>query len=226
MMKIAFYQKLKTLIKQIGKRATFVFICHKLVKKLSRNNAIYYYLFYKMDIKQSAKLLQRKPTYSFTWLSEYNDKLSALPRPNAVILDRFNQGCKCLLAEKDGVFVGCIWLGFGTYIEDECRAKYSLSETSAWDFDVYVEPSQRLSRLFIYMWSQVLTDLEAQGYENCYSRISAFNQASITTHSRLGGKEVGRSIISALQSSELAISNFKPHFHFSTKDKSKVEFKF
>lgn len=113
---------------------------------------------------------------------------AAFPRPAAVIAGRFRSGHACLMAASKGRFSGFLWLARGAYDEDEvhCRFVLAVPEISAWDFDVMVEPQFRIGRTFARLWDAANARLAAEHVRWSFSRISAFNPASVRAHGRLG----------------------------------------
>lgn len=119
--------------------------------------------------------------------------VSAFPRPDSVIAQRFASGATCFVAENDGRFVGYLWIARDAYEEDEirCRYEFSPAESCAWDFDVYVAPEYRIGRTFARLWDAANEHLSQAGVQWSLSRISAFNRASIAAHERLGIRKLG-----------------------------------
>ena len=140
-----------------------------------------------------------------------------LPRPEAVIEQRFLAGSRCLFVAKDEALAGFLWIHDGPYLEDEVRAVFAPEPPSAtaWDFDVYVAPSYRLSRTFARLWDAANEDLRTRGVRWCHSRISAFNANSISVHRKLGAQQVGWAGFLCLGPVQLMISSLRPWLHLS-----------
>jgi hypothetical protein len=119
--------------------------------------------------------------------------IASLPRPAAVVQERLRSGARCLVATVHGRFAGCLWYAVGSYREDEVICDYHLlpAQCCAWDFDVYVAPEFRGGRIFWRLWHAAAAAMSDQGIRWSFSRISAFNAASLRSHERLGAVPVG-----------------------------------
>ncbi len=112
------------------------------------------------------------------------------PRPRKFIDLRYAQGARCWVAFKQGEAVGCIWIMPGAFREDIARIRVvPLPEgETAWDFDIYIDESMRMGRLFGQLWDVASTWMREQGFRWTASRIDATNEASLRAHERLGAK--------------------------------------
>jgi hypothetical protein len=150
-------------------------------------------------------------------ISASDAALKGFPRPAAVLPYRFEQGAICLGAFKAQRCIGFLWLALGPYREDEVRCRYVPvpQGQAAWDFDVYVDPEHRASLAFLRLWDEANRFLAARGMRWSLSRISAFNPTSISSHSRMAARRVGRAIFIALGSWQVSLSSIAPHFFLS-----------
>ena len=149
------------------------------------------------------------------------------PRPTSVIADRYEQGTVCLTAYKADEFAGCLWYAKSHYKEDEVRCLYELpAKQVVWDFDVYVVPKFRLSPVFLKLWDTASARLVQEGVEWSFSRISAFNPMSLSSHKRMGANIVGWAIFVRMGTIQFAFSSLKPFLHVSFSDASYPTFKF
>lgn len=141
----------------------------------------------------------------------------SFPRAPAVIRQRYGQGAVCFAATRDEKFVGFIWLVTGAYDEDVVRARYLLppSGNTAWDFDVYVSPDERLGFTFPRLWDSAYEYLRGKGIRWSLSRISAFNPASLAAHRRLGARSIGTATFLRLGRLQLMLSTFPPYLNLS-----------
>lgn len=123
----------------------------------------------------------------------YVPLLAHSPRPAAVIHQRLKAGAVCFAAFKHDTLQGFLWLQHGAYEEDEVRCLFlpQPAAQAAWDFDVWVHPAQRGSRLFLRLWDTAFAYLRAQGVRWTMSRVNAYNPESLKSHSRLGAVVVG-----------------------------------
>lgn len=139
------------------------------------------------------------------------------PRARPVIARRFDAGSLCFAAESGGQFSGFLWLARNAYDEDEVRCRYELAqpECSAWDFDVYVKPAFRIGRTFARLWDAANGHLGAQGVRWSFSRISAFNPASLASHARLGVRTLHTATFLCLGPLQIAVIGAPPFVHLS-----------
>ena len=119
--------------------------------------------------------------------------VAAFPRPSAEVAARFAAGSQCLVAEIDGKLAGFLWLHFEPYDDPEAGVRFVPQPrgATAWDFDVYVEPTQRVSFTFSKLWSKAGAYLHERGIRYSVSMVWAHNEDSIRAHLRLGAYPVG-----------------------------------
>jgi len=121
-------------------------------------------------------------------VSGHDSPVEHFPGPGSVIRERFAKGHVCLAAANKNRFSGFLWFARGSYDEDEVHCRFVLAEpsTTAWDFDVYVEPPFRLGRTFARLWDEANAHYSVNGIKWSISRISAFNMQSLQSHGRMG----------------------------------------
>lgn len=160
-------------------------------------------------------------------IEEHDEVIRQFPRPPEAIKERFKQGAKCLVAFKDGQFVGFLWILLGSYQEDEVRARYTPlpKEQAAWDFDIYVEPGSRLGLAFLRLWDEANKFLKSNGISWSCSRISAFNSGSLSAHARLGTLSLGSAIFFYAGRWQITLASISPYFHLSSYSGSFPEFR-
>ncbi|MCV2368747.1 GNAT family N-acetyltransferase [Roseateles oligotrophus] len=122
-----------------------------------------------------------------------NPLSSQFPRNDLVNNGRFSRGHVCFAATVKESFAGHIWLAFKYYDEDEVHCKFTLPDNAqgVWDYDVYVAPNFRLTRVAKTLWDTVNKHLLENNISWTFSRISIFNPASIQSHERLGAVHIG-----------------------------------
>lgn len=115
------------------------------------------------------------------------------PRGPEVIRRRLANGAHCFAAFKDEALLGFLWLQHGPYPEDEVRCLFRPEPAgrAAWDFDVWVHPAHRASRLFLRLWDAAFADLRERGIEWTMSRVNTYNPDSLRAHTRLGAVVLG-----------------------------------
>ena len=138
-------------------------------------------------------------------------------RPESIIRQRFEQKAHCIVAERHGELAGCIWLCPQQYREDDVRAVYRWSPAgwAMWDFDVYIAPRWRLSRLFARLWEHAHGELRAEGVRWTLSRIDAFNAGSLAAHRKLGAQTLARGWFLVLGRMQLSILSVAPFVHLN-----------
>lgn len=143
--------------------------------------------------------------------------LAQMPLDSATLDFRFGQDARCFGLFREDRLAAYAWLCFGAYAEDEvrCRFRPSPAGASAWDFDVYVAPAFRLGPAFLKLWDGVNDRLREMGVRTSYSRISAFNLASLRSHRRLGAEVVGRADFLVLGPVQLLLSTLRPRLHLA-----------
>lgn len=215
------------LISQLGALNACIYLINKLANILSIGLFINKYYF-------AAQFLSGKPLlpetkggqFQIVELGPDDMEFLASLRPAIVIADRYAQGAICLSAYKGDEFAGCLWYVKSRYREDEVRCLYELaSEEAVWDFDVYVEPKFRLSPVFLKLWDAASEKLLNEGCCWSFSRISAFNAMSLSSHKRMGAKVIGWSVFSRIGSLQVTVASLWPHFHVSFSESSFPVFK-
>jgi hypothetical protein len=144
-----------------------------------------------------------------------HDLVPAFPRPAAVIARRFANGAQCLVARKGERFVGFLWMQPCEYVEDEVRCIYRLEprDSTAWDFDVYVDPQYRFSKAFVRLWDTAHARLRDDGRRWTMSRIHVFNRESIRAHARLGAVRLASALFVTGRRWQLALFTVRPYIH-------------
>jgi len=169
---------------------------------------------------------RRGRSIAVTAVDPLDPVLTTLELAPAVLAFRSRQQPVCLLARKDGVAIGCLWLNFQAYDEDEVRCRYELVPPgrTAWDYGVYLLPEHRTGLGFARLWDEANALLRSRGIAWSLSRISPFNLASITAHRRLGAVTLGHATFVRLGSGRLGsgrfggqvmVSTLKPRLHLS-----------
>lgn len=143
--------------------------------------------------------------------------LAEMPLEQDTLDFRFGQGARCLGLFREQALVAYIWLTLGPYEEDEVRCRFlPLPEgRTSWDFDLYVLPAYRLSPAFLKMWDEADAFLRAHGVAWSCSRISAFNLASVRSHARLGGVDLGGADFLTAGPVQILVSGRAPWIHLA-----------
>jgi len=211
-MTFSLWQTLRRGLRTAGGRAAALWLLQALLRRLLPRLGLVCYCCVAQPVPASAPPgKERGQQYAFRLMSRYEPVLQALPRPTPVLQQRFEQGAQCLLATRGQVLAGCIWLARGCYAEDTVQVDYLLPADCAWDFDVYVAPSERLGVLFARQWQVALALLRQSGTRFSLSRIDLLNQASLSAHARLGSITLGWAVFVRLPYRQLMVSSLRPY---------------
>jgi hypothetical protein len=136
-------------------------------------------------------------------------------RPAHVLENRFRHGARCLMASTGGRFLGFLWFQLGAYEEDEVRCLFVPAPRgeTAWDFDVYVDPSARLGPAFARLWDEANALFSSLGIAWSISRISVFNAGSLAAHRRFGLERVGSAMFLCAGNVQLMVATARPYVH-------------
>ena len=197
-----------------------------MISRLSNNNIrLIKYYFFAQPISDQCVIKNASKRKIKTYLPVSGDLIfEHCPRPKAVIEERFSQGSKCFVATKDGQFIGFIWFSEEKYIEDEVRCEIVPSPMgiSAWDYDIYVNPDNRLGMAFPMLWDQVNQYLFERGYRWTMSRISPINSTSLSTHKKLGAVYCGQAFFMCIWRLQIMMASVSPFIHISTTKRPKL----
>lgn len=143
--------------------------------------------------------------------------VAGFPPPPAVVQRRFASGAECLAATVHGAFAGTLWIARFQYAEDEVRCLYRLLDParSVWDFDVYVEPRFRGSRVLARLWQAANHRLADDGVQWSFSRISVLNKGSLAAHRRLGARPVASAVFVVFGAVQLSFFSMRPYVHLA-----------
>jgi hypothetical protein len=138
-------------------------------------------------------------------------------RPGEVLTSRFRQGARCLMASQASRFMGFLWFTAGNYEEDEVRCLFvpMPGGQSAWDFDVYVDPSARLGFAFGRLWDEANALYSRMGIRWSLSRISAFNTGSLAAHRHFRPVRVASVVFFSAGSIQLMLATQPPYAHIA-----------
>jgi L-amino acid N-acyltransferase YncA len=199
----------------------FLHLLSRLLARLSGGSVrlVRYYIVAQPVPAAAAGQPQRGGRVLIRCADAFDAVIGAAPRPQQVLERRFRDGATCIVAEREGELAGFIWLMRRQYMEDEVRCLYVLEPAAraAWDFDVYVAPAHRATRLFSRLWAAAHAWLHAQGYRWTFSRISAFNEESLAAHRRLGARELCRGTFVVWGPLQLAVFSARPYLHLAVR---------
>ena len=220
-------QRLTTTLRELGPTNGVLYLISRLLARASQNKVrIVRYLLVAQPVPTHKPSYSRPPTQGVTrWVDASDPVVEDFPRPDYVIKRRFENGASCLVIESRGRFAGFLWLSFGSYEEDEVRCCYTFKypESSAWDFDVYLESRYRIGRSFSKLWDAANSHLAAKGIDWSYSRISAFNPVSLAAHKRLGAQFLFSATFLCIGQLQFSIYGTRPYIHLSSNPRSRPQ---
>jgi len=107
--------------------------------------------------------------------------------------ERFAQGFVCLgVFSPQGQLVGVTWLVTRTHVEPTTGLCFTLPDRTAWDAGLWIPENRRLSRAFVAIWAAVRIWMGRNGVDRTVSTIADYNVSSLTSHRRMGARELGR----------------------------------
>lgn len=208
-----------SIVKELGWRDAALYLAGRVLEAASarRLRIVKYYLVAQPIGRPDAKPMRADSATEIATVAADDPLALAFPRPAEIIARRYANGACCTAARLRGEFAGFIWTQRGRYEEDELRCSYVLErpELSVWDFDVYVEPRFRIGRTMARLWSHVDAELAATGVRWSFSRISAFNPGSRSSHARLGAVDCGSALFLLAGPLQLALLPAWPYVHLS-----------
>lgn len=199
---------------------------HRLLSKLGGQSGLYWYKFYEQPLQDVHAAPRVGSNLEFKWLEKYHELLARLPRPLPNIQNRFAQNVQCLAAIKHDQLVACAWFGFEEFEEDEVRCTYVLPTNAVWDFDIYVFPEYRISRVFLRTWQEANRMLSGRGYAYTLSRISVYNKHSIRSHEKLGAQMLGSALFLRVGAAQLMLASQRPYFSLTLSKKRSPQIDF
>lgn len=214
----------------LGPWDTLLYAASRVLDRLARGRVrlVKYYFVAQPIGRPDAKPMRADAATQIVGVAATHPLRAAFPRPAAVLDRRYADGAECTAALLRGDFAGFIWIQRGKYDEDEVRCCYRLAEPQqcVWDYDVYVEPRFRTGRTLARLWRHVDDELARQGVRWSFSRISAFNPASLGSHARLGTVGCGSALFLCAGPAQVALMPHFPWLHGSWGPGSAPEVRF
>lgn len=218
-------KRIRSAVHTFGALDGFLYLAHRALTKFSGERAgIRRYYLVAQPVPATTTATKGGARANPVRLLGANDQLrNAFPRPQHVIAKRFRDGNLCFGTEIAGRFAGFLWIARKSYDEDEVRCLYELAEpdSSAWDYDIYVEPEFRLGRTFTRLWNAAHAHLAAEGVRWTFSRISGFNPVSLQAHMKLGIQRLFSVTFVQAGIVQFTFSGVRPYFHLSLSPKSR-----
>lgn len=212
------YRKLRQAVAELGILDATLYAASRTLPGLWRGLALHKYIFVAQPVASVSKLpAHRGQSIKVRLVEEGDPVLESFPVPSRVIAARYRQGATCMAAFREEKLVCYAWTVRGPYQEDEVRSRFVPlpAGSSAWDFDVYVAPAERLGMGFSRLWDAVNEQLARSGVHWTMSRISAFNAPSLRSHTRLGARKVGSATYLVIGKQQVMFATIPPFVHFS-----------
>lgn len=210
-------------IRTLGVLNGLLYLSHRALFRLTgeRARVVRYYLVAQPVSSEPGRAIRTTRSSPVRQVDQNDPVVALFPRPPAVIEQRFASGSMCLVADVRDRFAGFIWLAFNGYDEDEVRCRYDFADPahSVWDYDVYVEPEFRMGRTFSRLWDAANRELVTRGVRWTFSRISAFNAASMAAHRRMGMRRLFSATFFCVGPLQLAFLGTAPFLHLSLSER-------
>lgn len=211
-------KNIRNTFRELGRLNGFLYLIARALNRCDRRCNLYKYYLVAQPVTNTARLSgQRGKSVIVRRVERGDPALQQMDRPVSTLEQRFAQGSVCLGAFKDTELVGYMWLHFSAYLEDEVRCCFQPepANNAAWDFDIFIAPKHRLGYTFSRLWDEADALLRARGVRWSMSRISAFNPASLASHSRMGVQPAGSVIYVVVFRYQVMVATVRPYFHFA-----------
>ncbi|MFZ5842287.1 MAG: GNAT family N-acetyltransferase [Pseudomonadota bacterium] len=207
---------------ELGTCPALLYLFQKLWKRLGGKLTAYRFAYQPIPDQRS---VAPAVGVEFRWLTAFEPALMVEDRKEAIVRARFDRGDRCLAAFKNGEIAAFLWLANTHYPEDDARCDYRLEPTElVWDYDVYVAPKYRVTRLFAQLWDEANAVLYREGARWSVSRISAFNSASLRSHQKRGARLTGSAFFIMLGRLQLVLASQRPRLHLSLTGRPEFRF--
>ncbi len=205
--------KWTALRRELGTGSALLYLLSRFWQRLGGRLTAYRFAFQPIPDKRS---VAPAVGFEFRWLTAFEPALLVEDRREAIVRARFERNDRCLAAYKTDELVAFIWIATAHYPEDEARCDYRLdSPQLVWDYDVWLAPKYRLTRLFAQLWDEANAVLYRDGVRWSVSRISAFNAASLRSHQKRGARLTGSAFFIMLGRLQLVLASQRPMLHLS-----------
>ncbi len=205
--------KIKANVRELGWINAFLYGLDRGFRRFAPALSIYRYYFVAQPVPDAALLAPgRGATIAVRQLVEHDPALQALPVEERVVAARYRHDAICFGAFRGETVIGCLWLCFDRYVEDEVASVFMPrpSDRAAWDFDLWIDPKYRIGFAFARLWDSAYAYLRERGYRWTVSRISAFNAVSLNSHAKLGAVRVGSLFVLRAGRAQFSLSSVRP----------------
>lgn len=215
---LSVFGKAGAALRELGRLNGSLYLLDRALGHLGGGVRLYRYILFAQPVPAAPLLpVRRGRTIEVRPVAAGDPALAAMPLDGAVLRHRYGQGAVCFGAFRGAAMIGCQWLSLGPYDEDEVRSRFvpSPSRQASWDFDIYIQPEQRAGLAFARLWDTANAYLRERGVAWSFSRISAFNPASIASHGRLGARRIGSATYLRAGRWQLMVCGMSPYVHLS-----------
>lgn len=210
--------RLKNLVADLGAPTAILYIVHRLCVASRLPLSLYMYRLVAQPVSTTPHLPPvRRAAFSCRRLEAGDPVFSEIPLDPGIVAARFEHGAFCYGLFRKEQVCAWLWVAFHAYEEDEVRCRFEMTEKIVWDFDVSVMPQHRLGFAFAALWDNVNAELERQGIDWSFSRISAFNMPSRRSHRRLGAIDRGGMVFLTFGPVQIMLQRSRPAFHIAFK---------
>jgi hypothetical protein len=213
------FERLESAIGKLGIKNGLLYLLGRVLQRISNGHwrLIRYYIVAQPVPSPLVPKCAPTPRSTVERALSIDDICCSFPRPKDVIESRFSRGHTVLVAKVKGRFAGYLWYARGFYEEDEVRCRFILADpaASAWDFDVYVEPQLRMGRTLARLWDAANESYAKAGVRWSFSRISAFNESSLSAHGHLGILKIDTLTFACFGNTQFTFTSGAPYVHCS-----------
>lgn len=196
-----------------------LYLSDRLLNQVNRNISLRRYYLVAQPVPDKALLPERRgQNISIREIKKNDPLINYISRPDNEIERRYNQNAICFGALKDDKLIGYIWLlTSGSYREPEDRCLLTpLPESQAsWDLDIYIDPAERFGFTFARLWDEANKYLRKKGITWTVSRISAFNPASVRSHTQLDANFLHSTTFLSIGELQVMVTDITPYIHIS-----------
>lgn len=220
--------KIKANVRELGWINAFLYGLERGFRRFAPALGVYRYYFVAQPVPGGALLAPgRGATITVRQLAEHDPALRSLPVDERVVAARFRHNSICFGAFRGEAAIGCLWLCFGGYVEDEVASVFRPwpGDRAAWDFDLYIDPKYRVGFAFARLWDAAYAYLRERGYRWTVSRISAFNAVSLNSHAKLGAVRVGSLLVLRAGGVQVSFSSLRPYVNVGMGAKTMPEYR-
>lgn len=157
-------------------------------------------------------------------ITQHDPLIAKLGRPADEIDRRFAGKAVCLLALRDDIVVGHLWVTLAPYCEPVHRCAFTPVPAGqvGWEFDFWIAPEERLGLTFARLWDECNGYLNERDVTWACSCISVFNLGAVRAHRRMGMQVLHTLYFLSAGKMELMLANVAPYAALSLRRSPRV----